>query len=270
MHLRGDHARGRERRSSSSLEEGVAVGRSRTSSPCSRWRDVRAGGASGWTVRPVTEPVRMRGSSGRWAPIATAESWNGGTAACNAFGFRFERVSVSYGGGGSWRPFVPGHRFLDGANVLRDLASAPAAVGGLRTHPRERGRRAVRVRRSVELADDLDRRPERDAVAQELDVAVVEPNAAVRDRLPEEVRPRRSVHADDPAARPVRELRVRARLERVGAEDRPVGVDRGVELVGDVEEPERRLRARCADGDSSRADEPRAVPDTRTCALRGR
>ena len=24
------------------------------------------------------------------------------------FGFRFERVSVSYGGGGSWRPFVPG------------------------------------------------------------------------------------------------------------------------------------------------------------------
>ena len=49
--------------------------------------------------------------------------------ACNAFGFRFERVSVSYGGGGSWRPFVPGHQFLDGANVLRDLASAPAQSG---------------------------------------------------------------------------------------------------------------------------------------------
>ena len=120
------------------------------------------------------------------------------------------------------------------------------------------------------LADDLDRRPERDAVAQELDVAVVEPDAAVRDRLPEEVRPRRSVHADDPAARPVGELRVRARLERVGAEDRPVGVDRGVELVGDVEEPERRLRARCADGDLVPSGRAARRPRTRTCALRGR
>jgi hypothetical protein len=79
--------------------------------------------------RTVTGPVHLRGSSGRWAPIATAESWNAGTASCNAFGFRFERVSVSYGGGGSWRPFVPAHRFLDGANVLRNLASAPAKTG---------------------------------------------------------------------------------------------------------------------------------------------
>ena len=83
----------------------------------------------------VTEAVRMRGSSGRWAPIATAESWNGGTAACNSFAFLFERVSVSYGGGGSWRPFVPGHRFRDGANVLRDLASAPAESGVYRRVP---------------------------------------------------------------------------------------------------------------------------------------
>jgi hypothetical protein len=79
--------------------------------------------------RAVTRAVHMRGSSGRWAPIATAESWNAGTAACNSFAFRFERVSVSYGGGGSWRPFVSGHRFLDGSNVLRDLASAPAQTG---------------------------------------------------------------------------------------------------------------------------------------------
>lgn len=78
---------------------------------------------------PATAPVRLRGSSGRWAPIATAESWNGRTAACNAFGFRFERVSVSYGGGGSWRPFVSAHRFLDGGNQLRDLAAAPAESG---------------------------------------------------------------------------------------------------------------------------------------------
>ena len=67
----------------------------------------------------------MRGTSGRWAPIATAESWNAGTSACNDFGFRFERVSVSSGRRGSWRPFVSGHRFLDGTHTLRDL-TAPA------------------------------------------------------------------------------------------------------------------------------------------------
>jgi hypothetical protein len=81
----------------------------------------------------VTKPVHLRGSA-RWAPIATAESWNAGTAVCNSFGFRFERVSVSYGGGGSWRPFVPAHRFRDGTNVVRDLASAPAQSGVYR-HP---------------------------------------------------------------------------------------------------------------------------------------
>jgi hypothetical protein len=78
---------------------------------------------------PATAPVRLPGSSGRWAPIATAESWNGRSAACNSFGFRFERVSVSYGGGGSWRPFVSGHRFLDEGHQLRDLAAAPAESG---------------------------------------------------------------------------------------------------------------------------------------------
>jgi hypothetical protein len=92
-----------------------------------------SGRAGWWRVwldgEPATAPVRLHGSSGRWAPIATAESWNGRTAACNAFGFRFERVSISYGGGGSWRPFVSGHRFLDEGNQLRDLAAAPAASG---------------------------------------------------------------------------------------------------------------------------------------------
>jgi len=93
----------------------------------------RAGRPGWWRVwvdgQAVTDPVRMRGSSGRWAPIATAENWNAGVGACNAFAFRFERVSVSYGGGGSWRPFVSEHRFLDGTNVVRDLASAPAESG---------------------------------------------------------------------------------------------------------------------------------------------
>ena len=113
------------------VEEGVPVGRRH------RIAVLEMSGRPGWwriwmDGKAVTEPVRMRGSSGRWAPIATAESWNAGTPACNAFGFRFERVSVSYGGGGSWRPFVSGHRFLDGAHTLHDLAAAPAATGAYR------------------------------------------------------------------------------------------------------------------------------------------
>ena len=110
------------------LRENVEVGRSH------RIAVLEMAKRKGWwrvwvDGEPATAPVRLHGSSGRWAPIATAESWNGRTAACNAFGFRFERVSVSYGGGGSWRPFVSEHRFLDEGNQLRDLAAAPAETG---------------------------------------------------------------------------------------------------------------------------------------------
>jgi hypothetical protein len=75
---------------------------------------------------PVTRPLHLPGSAERWAPIATAESWNGGKAACNGFAYRFERVSVSHARGWSWRPFRPGHRFRDADYRLRQLAAAPA------------------------------------------------------------------------------------------------------------------------------------------------
>jgi hypothetical protein len=108
------------------LEERLQVGHAR------RLAVLEMAGRPGWwrvwvDGEPATKPVRLRGSSGRWAPIATAESWNGGRAACNSFAFRFERVSVSHGGGGSWRPFVSGHRFLDPGHKLLPLAAAPAA-----------------------------------------------------------------------------------------------------------------------------------------------
>ena len=110
------------------LEDEVPVGESRQVAV------LEMGGRPGWwriwvSGNPASKPIHLRGSSGRWEPIATAESWNGGEATCNRFAFRFERVSVSYGGGGSWRPFVPGYRFLDGRYKLRALASAPATTG---------------------------------------------------------------------------------------------------------------------------------------------
>jgi hypothetical protein len=109
------------------LQEGLRIGESH------RVAVLEMSGKPGWWQvwvdgSPKTKPLRIEGSSGRWAPIATAESWDGGRGACNRFAFRFERVSVSYGSGGSWRPFVPGYQFLDGGNQLRSLEqSAPAA-----------------------------------------------------------------------------------------------------------------------------------------------
>jgi hypothetical protein len=63
--------------------------------------------------RPVSAPVHLPGSTGRWRPIATAESWAGTGSACNRFNYRFEGVRVSSAPGGSWRTFVGGHTFLD-------------------------------------------------------------------------------------------------------------------------------------------------------------
>jgi hypothetical protein len=107
------------------LEEGIQVGESRSVAVLEMafrpgwWRVWVDGDA-------VTKPIRLRGSSGRWAPIATAESFNGGEVACNRFAFRFERVLVSHGRGGAWKAFESGHKFLDGGNRLRALATAPS------------------------------------------------------------------------------------------------------------------------------------------------
>jgi hypothetical protein len=80
--------------------------------------------------KPVTDPVVLEGSHRLWKPIATAESWNGGVATCNGFGFRFERVGVAQSLGGSWRTFEPGATFRDRGYVVRQLRPVP---GGQRT-----------------------------------------------------------------------------------------------------------------------------------------
>ena len=72
--------------------------------------------AGWWRVwvdgKAVSEPVYLPGSSGRWRPIATAETWDGGRRVCNLFSYRFGRVSVA-GRGGAWRAFRSGSRLQD-------------------------------------------------------------------------------------------------------------------------------------------------------------
>ena len=73
--------------------------------------------------KPVSRPVKLEGSHGRWRPIATAESWAGSGPACNYFSYRFEGVRVATANGGSWRRFVGGHTFLDTGYRLLNTGS---------------------------------------------------------------------------------------------------------------------------------------------------
>lgn len=81
--------------------------------------------------RPATEPVHLSGSSARWRPIATAESWNGGQQVCNTFAFRFDGVGVATAAGGAWQPFAPGYRFQDSGFAVRRLSDGPAGQRAL-------------------------------------------------------------------------------------------------------------------------------------------
>jgi hypothetical protein len=88
---------------------------------------------------PVSQPVFLAGSSGRWRPIATAETWDGGRRVCYLFSYKFGRVAVA-GRGGAWRRFQRGYRFQDPgyrvlsatngflARAVRPLPETPSAA----------------------------------------------------------------------------------------------------------------------------------------------
>lgn len=58
---------------------------------------------------PASQPIRLPGSHGRWAPIVTAESWDGGTGgSCNGFLYSFHQVSIARAPGGNWQPLAGG------------------------------------------------------------------------------------------------------------------------------------------------------------------
>jgi hypothetical protein len=53
--------------------------------------------------RAVSPAIRLPGSTGRWAPMAMTESWNGGRGVCNGFRYGFSGVRVAARRGGtSW------------------------------------------------------------------------------------------------------------------------------------------------------------------------
>lgn len=70
--------------------------------------------------RPVSQPIRLPDSHNRWEPIATAESWDGGTGgACNGFLYRFHHVQIAHAIGGGWRPLVGGYPIRSSTTHIR-------------------------------------------------------------------------------------------------------------------------------------------------------
>lgn len=82
---------------------------------------------SWWRVwvngKPVSSPIHMPGSSGRFHPIATAETWDGGVRGCNRFAYRFGSLRVASSRGGCWKPFVRAQRFLDHGYRVTNVAN---------------------------------------------------------------------------------------------------------------------------------------------------
>jgi hypothetical protein len=85
---------------------------------------------SWWRVwvdgRPVGRPIFLPGSHGAWEAQVVAESWNGGTGACNRFSYRFEGISLAGRPGGSWSRLAGAELFSDPG--YRAVRSSPATL----------------------------------------------------------------------------------------------------------------------------------------------
>jgi hypothetical protein len=59
--------------------------------------------------KAVSPAIHLPGSHHRWSPIATAESWDGGSGgSCNTFLYRFRHVSIAHASGGGWHQLTGG------------------------------------------------------------------------------------------------------------------------------------------------------------------
>jgi len=60
--------------------------------------------------KAVSQAIYLPESHDRWTPIATAESWDGGTGGtCNTFLYRFRHVAVANSMGGGWHALRTGY-----------------------------------------------------------------------------------------------------------------------------------------------------------------
>jgi len=54
-----------------------------------------------------------------------AENWNGGTGACNGYGYRFSNIALAHADGGVWRPLESSYLFQDAGYKVVPISSSP-------------------------------------------------------------------------------------------------------------------------------------------------
>lgn len=70
--------------------------------------------------RAVSKPIRLPQSHKRFVPIATAESWDGGThGVCNTFLYHFRGVRIAHAPGGGWRGLSGGYPIRSSVTRVR-------------------------------------------------------------------------------------------------------------------------------------------------------
>ena len=93
--------------------------------------------------RAVSRPIRLPGSRDRWTPMATAESWDGGTgASCNSLLYRFRHIQLAHAPGGAWHSLSSGYPIKSPTTRIR---RARGGAGFLAAE----GRRAFRLLASL-------------------------------------------------------------------------------------------------------------------------
>jgi hypothetical protein len=91
--------------------------------------------------RPASRPIWLPDSNDRWLPIATAESWDGGTGgACNSFLYDFHHVQIAHAPGGHWRRLSVAYPIRSTVTRIRRAGPAFLAAEGA-GRPLLRGRR---------------------------------------------------------------------------------------------------------------------------------
>jgi len=81
---------------------------------------------------PASPPIYLPASHGRWRPVVTAESWDGGASSCNAFLYRFAAISVAFHPGGIWSPMAQAGPILSpNTSVAHRAGPGFDAAGGV-------------------------------------------------------------------------------------------------------------------------------------------
>jgi len=77
--------------------------------------------------KAASQPIYLPQSHNSWSPIATAESWDGGTGGtCNTFLYRFRHVAIAHAAGGGWHSLSDGFPIRSSVTKIRHTPGAAA------------------------------------------------------------------------------------------------------------------------------------------------